>query len=97
MPGVARQASRSAPDQTASMRKNRSSGGTAQAINSTQISVSTTFAGDENRLARSQPKAPVAASGGGSFSAGRAAQISERFVAHRRHRRQRSTIAVVRP
>src|SRR5262249_53326660 len=68
--GVARQASRSVPDQTASMKKNPSTGGTAQAINSAQTSVNAMLAGEENRLARSQLKAPVAARGGGSLSAG---------------------------
>ncbi len=54
------------------MKKNRTSGGTTQTINTTQASVSAILAGPENRLARSQPEAPARAAGGGSRSAGRA-------------------------
>src|ERR1700733_3408173 len=70
LPGDARQALRSAPVQVASMRKNRNSGGTTHAMKRTQIRVSTTLNGDENRLARSQPTIPDRVFGGGKVSAG---------------------------
>src|ERR1700722_13175678 len=66
--GEARQAKPSAPVQVASMRKKRTSGGTAQAISATPSTVSTMLAGPENRLARIQPNAPARADGGGSGS-----------------------------
>src|SRR5580692_240354 len=68
--GEARQALRSVPDHVASIRRNRSSGGTTQAMKSRQINVNTTLNGDENKLARSQPMAPDRAIGTGKLSAG---------------------------
>src|SRR5271167_4824655 len=68
--GGARQTSPSLPDHTASMRKNRSSGGTTQAMHRMQTSVSAILPGDENRFARIQPTAPARLCGGGKRSAG---------------------------
>src|SRR5579864_9242851 len=64
------QASRSAPDQVASMRRKRTTGGTIQARKRIAISVSAMLNGDENRLARSQPSMPARDDGGGRFAAG---------------------------
>src|SRR6478735_3423895 len=63
--GETRQAEASAPVQTASIRKKRTSGGTAQAINATQSTVIMMLTGPANRLARIQPNAPARADGGG--------------------------------
>src|SRR5581483_6055714 len=68
--GEARQTFRSAPDQVASIMKNRISGGTTQAIRIRHSSVNTQLSGDENRLARSQPRTPDRLIGGGKRSAG---------------------------
>ena len=65
--GVARQASRSLPVQTASMIRKLSSGGTIHPTSSRiDSSVSTMLSGPENRFSRTQPiDARDRASGGG--------------------------------
>ena len=68
--GDGMQASRSAPDQVASMRRKRNSGGTIQAMKRIAISVSAILNGDENKFARSQPNTPARDDGGGRLAAG---------------------------
>src|SRR6202011_1876417 len=66
----ARQASRSAPLQVASMMRNLSSGGTTHTIIRMTRIVIMMLNGPDSRLARTQPSAPVMAIGGGSASIG---------------------------
>src|SRR5690242_15286652 len=63
--GETRQAEASAPVQTASIRKKRTSGGTAHAINATQSTVMMMLTGPPSSLARIQPNAPARVDGGG--------------------------------
>ena len=65
-----KQASRSAPDHTASKMKKRSKGGAIQTMAAMQMMVSAILTGDENRLARIQPSMPVLATGAGNNWAG---------------------------
>ena len=58
------------PDHTASIRKNRTSGGTAQTMNSTQISVSAILPGWKTNWPAASRVCPARAVGGGSRSAG---------------------------
>src|SRR2546423_10430930 len=60
----AMQAVRSAPAHTASMNSQRMRGGSAQARNSAQSSVTMALAGEEKRFMRSQRSGPPAGGGG---------------------------------
>ncbi len=83
---------RSAPDQAASIRKKRASGGSAPAMSATHTSVRTMLKGPENRLARSQPAGPAPYARRRQPLLGSYAQ-KRRIVAGGAHAGQRSTIA----
>ena len=68
--GVARQASRSFPDQTASKIMNFNSGGTIQSTSRIMTTDRMMSSGVAKRFARIQPIAPRDASGGGIVSTG---------------------------
>ena len=63
--GPPRHASRSVPLHTASMNRNRITGGMTRISRPRMASVSRVLSGDENRFARSQPIGPVVATGAG--------------------------------